>query len=366
MCMKQHNTSSYRTLLILFHYLYLIALCCLLVGCDINFSSPLSGANTTTGGGQCQSNCTVGTGASGLNVIVEPDAGPTPLVDAIKGAQKSVELEIYLLTNKSVISALEDAANSGIDVRVMLEQHPYGGNSVSPQQTLDKLKAAGVKAQCTNSAVALTHEKGMVIDATTAYIMTSNFTNSALGTGSYTKNREYDIIDTNAQEVQAVDAIFQADWNRTTASFNDPNLVVSPVNSRNDFTSLIGSARHTLLIEAEEMNDGAIEQAIVGAEQHGVKVQVILPSSRGSSNDGNSSGIATLKQSGVEVREDSQLYMHAKIIVIDGQKAFVGSENISAQSLDQNRELGIILSDGNVLSTLQQTFATDWGQSQGV
>jgi hypothetical protein len=80
----------------------------------------------------------------------------------------------------------------------------------------------------------------MVIDQSTAYIMTSNFTNAALGTGSYTKNREYDIVDTNAQDVQAVDAIFQADWNHTTASFNDANLVVSPVNARSDFTTLIG------------------------------------------------------------------------------------------------------------------------------
>ena len=58
--------------------------------------------------------------------------------------------------------------------------------------------------------------------------------------------------------------------------------------------------------------------------------------------------------------------MHAKIIVVDGVKAFVGSENISSQSLDQNRELGIIVSDATVLSRLQSTFQTDWGVSQGV
>ena len=44
----------------------------------------------------------------------------------------------------------------------------------------------------------------------------------------------------------------------------------------------------------------------------------------------------TIKQSGVQVREDPQLYMHAKIIVVDNKVAFVGSENISTQSLDQN------------------------------
>src|SRR5260370_22780409 len=161
---------------------------------------------------------------------------------------------------------------------------------------------------------------GMLIDGNTAYIMTSNFSRSALGGSSGSSgntNREYGIIDTNPQDVQAVSAIFNADWNRTTAQFNDPNLVVSPVNSRNAFNTLINSAHHTLLIEAEEMNDSAIEQALVNAAQHGVRVEVILPAPHGSQSDSNGQGIDTIKQGGVQVKEDSQLYMHAKIIIVD-------------------------------------------------
>jgi len=306
----------------------------------------------------------------GVQVFVEPDAGEHPITGAIASAKKSVWLEIYLLTDRNVIRALEEAANRGVDVRVMLEPHPFGGGG-SPSRTMDQLRAAGAKVESSNPSFALTHEKGLIIDAATAYIMTSNFSRSALGGSSGSSgysNREYDIVDTNPQDVQAVSAIFQADWDRTTAQFNDPNLVVSPVNSRNAFTSLISSAHNTLLVEAEEMNDAGIEQTLINAEQHGVKVQVILPSpsGSGSSGDSNSKGIATIKQGGVQVREDPRLYMHAKIIVVDGQKAFVGSENISTQSLDQNRELGIIVSDAGVLHTLEQTFQQDWGDSQGV
>jgi cardiolipin synthase len=161
-------------------------------------------------------------------------------------------------------------------------------------------------------------------------------------------------------------AIFMADWTHSTAQFNDPNLVVSPINSRNDFATLINSAHSTLLIEAEEMNDSAIEQALANAAQHGVQVEVILPTANISTGDSNSQGIATIKQGGVQVREDPQLYMHAKIIIVDGRIAFVGSENISAQSLDQNRELGIIVSDSSVLNKLQITFQSDWGVSHSV
>ena len=92
---------------------------------------------------------------------------------------------------------------------------------------------------------------------------------------------------------------------------------------------------------------------------------MILPAPSGGS-DSNSQGIGTIKQGGVQVKEDPRLSIHTKIIVVDGQKAFVGSENISTPSLDQNRELGIIVSDSGVLQTLQQTFQQDWGDSQGV
>ena len=361
----KHLILSHKTTSALLRYCCLIGFCVLLAGCQVNVTLPniTSGSPGTSGSGSCQSNCNPGTGANGLSVIVEPDNGVTPLVNAIDGAKKSVWLEIYLLTNKNIISALEDDANHGIDVRVMLEPHPLGGGSVTPSETLDKLKAAGIKAQFSDPAFKLTHEKGMVIDNTTAYIMTSNFSNAALGTGTGLKNREYDIVDTNATDVQAVATIFQADWNHSTASFNDANLVVSPVNSRTDFATLIGSAKQTLLIEAEEMNDDAIEQAIVSAEQHGVKVEVILPSPSGSAKDSNQDGIDVIKNGGVVVHEDKHLYMHAKIIVVDGKEAFVGSENISTQSLDANRELGLIVSDSGVLNTLQQMFQIDWNAS---
>ena len=340
----------------------LIFLSILLAGCNVSIGTNGPGSTGST----CQGNCTAGPGVQGVQVFVEPDMGDHPITDAIHNAKKSVWLEIYILSDTNVIHALEDAANAGIDVRVMLEPHPYG--SSSPTRVMDELQATGVKVETSSPAFALTHEKGMIVDSTTAYIMTSNFSRSGLGgysSSSNYNNREYDIIDSNATDVTAVMAIFQADWNRTTAQFNDPNLVVSPVNSRGAFISLINSAHSTLLIEAEEMNDSMIEQAISAAAQRGVHVEVILPAPSGS-HDSNSSGIATIKQSGVQVEEDSHLYMHAKIIVADGRKAFVGSENISTQSLDQNRELGIIVSDTNVLNTLQQTFQKDWGNSRGV
>ena len=103
-------------------YFTIATLCLLLVGCNIIIGPPTS---TSTSGG-CQSNCTIGSGTQGVQVFVEPDAGEHPITNAIEAAKKSVWLEMYILSDRNVIRALEDAANHGVDVRVMLEPHPYG------------------------------------------------------------------------------------------------------------------------------------------------------------------------------------------------------------------------------------------------
>lgn len=294
-----------------------------------------------------------------ITAFVEPAAGETPILNAINGAQTSVYVELYLLTDTHVITALQNAAKRGLDVRVMLDPDPDGIGTSEPAQTLSKLSSAGVKTEDTSPSFTYTHEKGMIIDGKTAYIMSCNFTLSALGGSSSTTNREYGIIDTESTDVTTALGIFNADWNRSSYSLTDTDIVLSPVNARSDFTALINKATSSLQIEAEEMEDSSIEQAITSAEARGVKVQVILPSD----DSGNSAGITTLKNGGVSVYEDPVYYMHAKLIIVDGTEAFVGSENISSTSLDDNRELGLLISKASVITTLANTFSTDLSDS---
>src|SRR5581483_2284654 len=186
-----------------------MVLCILLTACTANISNNGPGSASS----QCASNCTIGTGVQGVKVFVEPDTGNQLIVNTIAEAQQSVWVEMYLLTDRTIINALEAAAQRGLDVRVMLEGHPYGSSgTISPTQTLDRLRAAGVKAQVTSPDFALTHEKCMILDGSVVYIMTANFTRSALGGTSSVTNREYGDIATKQQDTQAVQNIFNADW----------------------------------------------------------------------------------------------------------------------------------------------------------
>ena len=150
-----------RTSHLLLQSLAFLSLCLLLVGCDVTITG-IGGSNNGGGSTSCQSNCTFGSGINGVQVYVEPDAGEGVITNAIHNAHKSVWLEMYILSDTKVIHALEDAANNGVDVRVMLEPHPFGGGP-SVTRILDELRAAGVKAQDTSPDFPLTHEKGIPI-----------------------------------------------------------------------------------------------------------------------------------------------------------------------------------------------------------
>lgn len=322
-------------------------------------TQPAAASTVTCAGASCNSV----SGAHGVQVFVEPNAGEAPVVHAIRGAQRSVWVEVYLLTDRNVIYALEDAAQRGVDVRVLLELNPYGSGTTSPTQTLQELQAAGVKAEGADSAYHYTHEKAMIVDGATLFIMTGNLTKSGMGGSSYAENREYGVIDTASADVAEAVSIFKADWQRTTPTLTSPDLVVSPVNARARLLGFINGAQSSLLVEDEEMYDTQSENALIAAAQRGVHVEVVLPQPSGSSSSSDAD-VSRLLRGGVQVRYISIVYMHAKMMLADGRSAFVGSENFSATSLDRNRELGIIIADTQAISTLNQTFQQDWTSAQ--
>lgn len=347
-----------------------LALCLLLLASCATSPTVSSSATTPTTTAKqpdpcLGADCVLGAGITSAQVIVEPDDGETPFRQAIATATSSVWVEMYLLTDTSIINALEEAANRGVDVRVLLEMHPLGGDPTGPQRTSDTLAAAGVHMKASNSLYRFTHEKAIIVDGATVYVMTNNLTKSALGGSSGATNREYAIVDTNADEVREVQAIFQADWDRTMPKLTDPNLLVSPMNSRPKLEQLLQSAKSSLVLEEEEMEDSDMEDQLIAAAKRGVAVQVIMPAPS-SDNPSSNSDVPKLTQAGIQVRYSETLYMHAKMIVADGSRAFVGSENFSGTSLDGNRELGVLVADPVALAQLKGTFASDWGSAKPV
>jgi phosphatidylserine/phosphatidylglycerophosphate/cardiolipin synthase-like enzyme len=286
-----------------------------------------------------------------LQLFTQPQAGHEPIVSAIDKAQKEVLVEVYLLSDKQIIASLEQDSARGIDVKVMLEQHPFGGGNLN-QKTKSELASKGVAVTWTNPAFALTHEKTVIIDGSQVFILNQNLTASA-----FMKNREYDVLDSNSQDVNEVRTIFLDDWQQQTYTPHDSHLVVSPVTSRAGLTALITGATKSIEIEMEDIADPSIENLLAEKAKQ-MPVEVILPTL--SQLSGNADAIKILSQGGVTVKTMSSPYIHAKLIVVDDIEAYVGSVNLSTQSMDKNRELGIIVKQPEAIQQLEQTFQQDW------
>lgn len=290
--------------------------------------------------------------ASAQHLLVLPDDGPEPVLDLIHSAQDSIRFKIYLFTYREVRQALIQAAKRGVEVRALIDPEPVGGGE-SNAETARRLKEGGVEVTWALGAFKHTHEKSLVVDDRIALIATFNATYS-----SFTQNREFAILTTQPDVVADVAAIFDADWAGEGVSLSDDSpLVLSPVNSRERITALIQGARESLWLEEATLLDDDITQALAAAAQRGVDVRFIAPLRE---EDAAASHYQALADAGAQVVFLPEPYVHAKAILADGARAFIGSVNLSYTSFDLNRELGIITEDEGVVTRLAQVMARDW------
>jgi phosphatidylserine/phosphatidylglycerophosphate/cardiolipin synthase-like enzyme len=132
---------------------------------------------------------------------------------------------------------------------------------------------------------------------------------------------------------------------------------MSPVTARPGIVGLINAAQQTLDFEVEELSDPDVVTALCNASSRHVTVRGAL--SKGQRSQIADTAISNLKGCGVSIGELSHPYLHAKAIIADGAKIYVGSANFSATSLDKNRELGLLTSTAAAVSTVATTVAAD-------
>ena len=191
-----------------------------------------------------------------------------------------------------------------------------------------------------------------MIDRKEALILTLNFTPQY-----YASSRDFAIIDDDTDDVAAVEQTFDNDWNDDQTTVSDSNNLVWSPGSEQTLLDLINNAKTSLDIYNEEVADSDITQALIDAAKRGVAVRIDMTYS-----SEWRAAFSRLTRAGAQVRtyaSNALLYIHTKMIVADDAQAFVGSENSSSGSLNNNRELGIITGHTDVISPLEATFEKD-------
>ncbi|MDB4979325.1 MAG: hypothetical protein JWM82_77 [Myxococcales bacterium] len=289
--------------------------------------------------------------ATPVRLLVEPDAGPDAVVSLIAGARRSLWMEMYLLTDDTALAALEARRRAGVDVRVVLEAHPFGADGAN-QAAFERLSGAGAVVSWASPRFALTHAKYFVIDGARLVVMTLNLTRAGLGA-----NREYVVVDDDARDVIAASSIFEGD--RAGAAPSPPatsRLLASPTSARAPLADAVARATRTVVVEMEELSDGALVHALGDARARGCDVSVALP---GAGRSGATTAAARrLSDAGITVRAVDAPTIHAKAVIADDW-LYVGSANLTTASLDANREVGLALTDATARGVVAAAVGAD-------
>jgi phosphatidylserine/phosphatidylglycerophosphate/cardiolipin synthase-like enzyme len=314
-------------------------------------------------------------------LLTQPDSGRANILELINGAKTSINLTIYEIEDPAIVSALGDAAKRGVTVRVLYNFYSFERFGHDPNAPfIAQLQAAGVQTKPAGKQFFITHQKTLTIDDKAAVIMTFN-----LAPNYFTGTRDFGVITQDQAEVSEISDVFTADWSDDSVSPSQAALVWSPVNSRSKFLGLINGARKSLSIYNQEAADEECMTALIAAAKRGVTVRFISavlmgeapspaaklalePDSQDQSVDKNAAEREVLNENGVDARGLAKPYIHAKMMLADygtdQAAALISSENFSKTSLDRNRELGILVDDTDILSSLNSTFESDWQTTQ--
>jgi len=293
-----------------------------------------------------------------LTVQVMPSDRGASILDAIRNAKTSVHMEMYLLTNDAVIAALRTAKQGGKDVKVVLNKDfPQGGNA--NLDAYNQLRAGGVEVVYAPSAFTFTHAKTMVIDSTVGWIMTMNLTQT-----SPIDNREYLVRITGKDEVAELETIFTADFTNTSKDIAG-RLVVSPqsatsLDAQKRLVSLIQQAKTSVDLEGESLADTVIVEALVTAKKAGKTVRIILNDREPS--PGQDTAIAALRAAQIPIVKVATPDIHAKAIVTDKTRAYIGSQNFTQTALLKNREVGVLTDNTTEVAKVASTIDADFAK----
>ncbi len=301
-------------------------------------------------------------------IFVFPNAGRGPWLDAINSAEKSINIAAYKLSDPIIVQALQKARERDVAVNLLIEPYTFAHKkSENVKSPIGTLKEMGVNVFNLSPRFNQAHYKMIIVDGKAGLISTGNLDAESfdgIPQDHVPAARDFAVAILNPSILSAMERTFTADIHNTRVVPNDAPLVWGPDQQRSTFLSLVNSAQESIHIYQQDFQDVGIAQAVAGAARANVKVKVLMmPFPFSKKEDKNIPNQTLLTEAGAEVVLNSDLYIHAKILIIDGKVMYLGSGNFYPSAIDQTRELGILLTDPKAIGTVLETFQQDWEKS---
>ena len=339
-------------------------------------------------------------GPATVEPFVLPDAPEVPL-RVLESAERRILLAGYTVTDQRVRRALVEAAQRGVTVRVLVDGGPVGGLSSRQASTLDALADAGVDVRAVGGPrdrYGYHHPKYAVVDDR-AVVLSENWKPSGTGGRS---SRGWGVVVADDATAGQLARVFRADsgwrdaipWRtfregktfqpadpaegRYPARFDPRTLgaesvwvLVAPDNVEREVLALLRSAEDRILVQQVSVGgrDQPFLQATLDAARRGVEVRILLSSAWYVREDNarlvrwlNDRAAAEDLPLAAKLADPRGRFekVHNKGVVVDGERALVGSVNWNNHSVRENREVTLVLEGEAVAGYYERVFRSDW------
>jgi len=274
-----------------------------------------------------------------MKLLVQPDDGFAPLLKAIRGAKTSIHVVIFRFDLPEMEQELGKAVARGVPVHALIANTNRGGEK-RLRKLEQRLLDAGVTVARTADDLSRYHGKVMIADKT-LFVLGFNYTRLDIE-----RSRSFGVHAQDGKLVKAAVDLFESDANRQPYTPSDNRLVVSPENAREVLEKFISGAKKSLSIYEMNLGDKRMVKLLQERLKSGVQVRVI--------------GKAPKLPEGIGLRKMAKLRLHSRAIVRDGNRAFVGSQSLRRNELDNRREVGVIITDSRIAGRIQKVFDEDW------
>jgi cardiolipin synthase len=339
-------------------------------------------------------------GGNRVEVFTDGGCFYPAMLDAIRAAERSVNLECYIFSSGEVgdefVRALADRGRAGIVVTVVADAIGSSGLSAAARRTLAD---AGCRlewyqpltwyrlARVNNR----THREILVVDGRVAFV-------GGAGVADWWMNRSGPddpawrdtMVRLEGPIVAALQGVFVENWleccgeilsgpeffPRLVAAGETTAIVVksSPSDrvtvSRIAFQLLIeGAERQVRISTPYFLPDRTLRAALAGTARRGVRITVLVPGPR---TDQRWVRIASrrlygpLLAAGMRIFEFEPSMTHVKALLVDDHWAIVGTTNVDNRSFEHNDEVNVALLDETTNKRLLSDFERDLERSREI
>lgn len=318
------------------------------------------------------------------------------LVNDIKSAKKFIFMEYFIIEPGKVWDEIEAAlierAKAGVDVKLIYDD--VGCVFTLSKKVIARLRDGGVEALPFNKITFSfdmrlnnrSHRKITVIDGTVAYTGGNNladeYANKIVRFGHWKDTHmrfegeaawSFSVMFLSFWHILSNKKIVYADYltgtTQTAAGYVQP---LSSGPGRDDhiiesaFINLISTAKRYVYITTPYLVlDNETQTALENAAKAGVDVRIIIPHvpDKKTVYLATKSFVPVLKKAGVKVYTYTPGFIHAKMMIVDDERAFIGTCNMDYRSFYLHYECGALLYNVDSIPAMKNDFLATQSES---